>query len=148
MTMCDYFSARDDATALLVLDEPGGPDPSVLDVVPLKGVDPVVVLAQLEAVLTGCSYAEAATRPRSGELVSSPEDEGAFVIAVSDSLQRALAQADPAALRAAAAPWALTDELRAAGVTPETAAETVTLLSGLASRATGSGDRLYCWWAV
>ncbi|ELS57533.1 hypothetical protein [Streptomyces viridochromogenes] len=83
MVTCDYFSASDDDTALRVLDEPGGADPAGWDVVPLKGIDPVVATARLEAVLTGCTYEEAAERPRSGQPLSSPEAESAFVVSVS-----------------------------------------------------------------
>lgn len=72
MVMCDYFSASDDDVAVRVLDQPGGPDPSVFDVVPLKGIDPVVVTAQLEAILTGCTYDQASERPRAGRVLESP----------------------------------------------------------------------------
>ncbi|MFI6542761.1 hypothetical protein ACIBO9_05895 [Streptomyces prunicolor] len=46
MVMCEYFSAASDEAAVGVLDGPGGPDVSVFDVLSLKGVDPVVVLAR------------------------------------------------------------------------------------------------------
>ncbi|MEU9331498.1 hypothetical protein AB0D91_48865 [Streptomyces canus] len=93
MVMCDYSSASDDDVAVRVLDQPGGPSPSVFDVVPLRGIDPVVVMAQLEAILTGCTYDEASERPRAGQVLSSPEAESAFIVSVSDSLQDALASA-------------------------------------------------------
>ena len=73
MVMCDYFSAASDEAAVGVLDGPGGPDPSVFDVLSLKGVDPVVVMARLEGILTDCTYDEARARPRSGQLLSDPE---------------------------------------------------------------------------
>lgn len=148
MVMCDYFSARDDETALRVLDRPGGPDTGRFDVVSLKGIDPVVVMARLEAILTGCTYEEASGRPRAGELLSSPEAESAFVVGVSDTLQEALASATPASLAEAAEPWARTDELRQYGITADLAAEVLDLLSGLAGRARSAGCRMYCWWAL
>ncbi|MFB7913801.1 hypothetical protein [Streptomyces sp. NPDC056061] len=148
MVMCDYFSAAGDDVALGVIDEVGGPDPSAFDVVSLKGIDPVVVAAHLEAVLTGCTYDEASGRPRSGQLLSSPEAEGAFVVAVSDSLQEALASATPGRLAEAAGPWSGTEELQASGVDSEAAAEVLVLLSGLAGRARSAGHRMYCWWAL
>ncbi|MFF7550828.1 hypothetical protein ACFZCU_45560 [Streptomyces canus] len=49
MVMGDYFSPSDGDVAIRVLDRPGGPDPSVFDVVPLKGIDPVVAMAQFGA---------------------------------------------------------------------------------------------------
>ncbi|MDT3399629.1 hypothetical protein RKE29_23805 [Streptomyces sp. B1866] len=148
MPLCDYFSAPDDATATGVLDEPGGPDPSALDVLPLKGVDPVVVLPRLEAVLTGRTYDEVSGLPRSGQLLSSPEADGQFVVSVSDSLQEALAAAPPASLAEAAGPWSETEELRQSGVTAEAVLEALTQLAALAARAREAGRRLYCWWAL
>ncbi|MFF9346466.1 hypothetical protein [Streptomyces sp. NPDC014734] len=148
MVMCDYFSAAGDDVAVGVLDQFDGPDPSAFDVVPLKGIDPVVVAARLEAVLTGCTYDEASRRPRSGKLLSSPEAESAFVVSVSDSLQEALASATPERLAEAAVPWSATEELQASGIDSETAAEVLVLLSGLAGRARSAGHRVYCRWAL
>ncbi|MGW4233506.1 hypothetical protein ACWEF9_30320 [Streptomyces sp. NPDC004980] len=148
MVMSDYFSASDDDTAVRVLDRFGGPDPSVLDVVPLKGIDPVVAIARLEAVLTGCTYDEATGRPRSGQLLSSPEADSAFIMSVSDTLQEALASATHDSLVEAAGPWSETEELQASGIDSETAGEALVLLSGLAGRARSADLRLYCWWAL
>ncbi|WP_062992355.1 hypothetical protein [Nocardia anaemiae] len=148
MVMCDYFSAADDDTAVRVLDRPGGPDASMFDVVSLKGIDPVVTMAQLEAIMTGCTYEEASARPRSGQLLSSPEDESAFIVSVSDTLQEALASAGHSSLVEAAAEWADTEELQGYGITADTALEVLVLLSGLASRARSTGLRLFCWWAL
>ncbi|MEG3626877.1 hypothetical protein [Streptomyces poriticola] len=148
MVMCDYFSASDDDTAVGVLDQPGGPDTARFDVVSLKGIDPVVVMAQLESILTGCTYDEASERPRSGQLLSSPEAESAFIVSVSDTLQETLASATHASLARAAGPWSESDELRQYGITAEAAVGVLDLLSGLASRARAAGCRLYCWWAL
>ncbi|MER6241360.1 hypothetical protein [Streptomyces clavifer] len=148
MVMCDYFSAADDDTAVRVLEQPGGPDPSVYDVVALRGIDPVVVTAQLEAILTGCAYDEATRRPRSGQLLSSPEAESAFIVSVSDTLQEALASAAHASLVEAAGPWSETEELQASGIAADDAAEALVVLSGLAGRARADGRRMYCWWAL
>ena len=93
MPICDYFSAADDQAAVAVLDTLGGPSRASLDVVALKNIDPVVCMAQLEAIMAGCSYEEARQRPRSGQLLSSPEAEGAFVVSVSDTLCELLAVA-------------------------------------------------------
>ncbi|MEU5402248.1 hypothetical protein ABZ348_23465 [Streptomyces sp. NPDC005963] len=148
MVMCDYFSASSDDAAVGVLDQFGGPDTSVFDVVSLKGVDPVVVVAQLEAILTGCTYDEAARRPRAGKLLSSPDAESAFIVSVSDTVQEALATATPAALIEAAGPWSETDELQTSGMDAEAALEVLVLLSALAGRAGSTGHRMYCWWAL
>ncbi|MEU0970347.1 hypothetical protein ABZ357_34865 [Streptomyces sp. NPDC005917] len=148
MVMCDYFSASSDDVAVGVLDQPGGPDPSIFDVVPLKGIDPVVVMARLEAILTGCTHDEASERPRSGQLLSSPEAESAFIVSLSDTLQEALASATRASLTEAAGPWSETDELLQYGVTLETALDVLVQLAGLASRARSAGLHLFCWWAL
>jgi hypothetical protein len=148
MPICDYFSATDDQAAVAVLDTPGGPGQASLDVVYLKNIDPVVCMAQLEAIMAGCSYEEASRRPRSGQLLSSPEAESAFVVSVSDTLCELLAVAAEDDLVRAAEPWSLTEELRMIGVDAETAAGVLAALAGLARRARASDRRLYCWWAL
>ncbi|WP_033259139.1 MULTISPECIES: hypothetical protein [Kitasatospora] len=146
MPLCDYFSAADDSAALAVLDAPGGPAEGGLDTLPLKDVDPVVVLARLEAVLTGCRYEEARARPRAGLLLSEPEAEEAFVVAVSDTLAAALAALPAAELPGRAAAWSGSGDLQ--DVTPAEAAAALDALSGLARRARAAHHRLYCWWAL
>ncbi|MFI6577357.1 hypothetical protein ACIBFB_16275 [Nocardiopsis sp. NPDC050513] len=149
MVMCDYFSAPGDEAALRVLDRPGGPDPSVFDVLPLKGFDPVVVMARLEAIVTGCDDAQASARPRSGMLMSTPPDpERGLVMSVSDTLQRALASASEERLAEASGPLAEIEELRGDRFSAEDALGVLRLLSGLARRAESGGMRLYCWWAL
>ncbi|MET8897183.1 hypothetical protein [Streptomyces albogriseolus] len=49
MVMCAYFSTPDDAAALGVPDQPGGPHGSAFDTLPLKGFDPMAVVVTLEA---------------------------------------------------------------------------------------------------
>ncbi|WP_371647929.1 MULTISPECIES: hypothetical protein [unclassified Streptomyces] len=145
--MCDYFSAPDDEAAVGVLDQIGGPDASGFDVISLKGIDPSVTMASLEAILTRCSYDEASARPRAGQILSSPDHESALIISLSDTLQEALASASHERLAEAGGAWAVTDELQAYGITADTAYEVLVLLSGLANRAS-DGRRLYCWWAL
>jgi hypothetical protein len=148
MPLADYFSAADDQAALAVLDTPGGPSQTSLDVVDLGDIDPVVAIAQLEAIVAGCSYQEARQRPRSGQLLSSPEAEGSFVISVSDTLRELLASATEDDFVRAAGLWAATDELRLYQVDADGAAEALEALAGLARRARAAGMRLYCWWAL
>ncbi|MET9723712.1 hypothetical protein [Streptomyces zaomyceticus] len=148
MTLCDYFSAPDDQAAVAVLQTPGGPGQTELDVVFLKNIDPVVAIAQLEAVITGCSYEEASNRPRSGQVLSEPEDGPPFVVSLSSTLIDALAAATQGDLVRFAEPWSATDELRHMGISSKDAAIVLKNLAGLAERAQASGQRLYCWWAL
>jgi hypothetical protein len=148
MTLCDYFSAADDQAAVAVLQSPGGPGRAELDVFLLKNIDPVVAIAQLEAIMTGCSYEEASERPRSGQLLSSPEDGPPFVVSLSDSLFDALVTATQDDLVRFAEPWSRTDELRQMRIGAEIAVDVLKGLAGLAQRARASGQRLYCWWAL
>jgi hypothetical protein len=148
MPICDYFSAADDQAAVAVLDNPGGPGQASVDVVYLKNIDPVVCMAQLEAIMAGCSYEEASRRPRSGQLLSSSEGESAVVVSVSESLCELLAVAADDDLVRAAESWSLTEELRLDRVDAETAAGVLAELAGLARRARASDSHLYCWWAL
>jgi hypothetical protein len=145
MAICDYYSAASDEAAVGVLDAPGGPDPAVFDVLSLKGIDPVVVVARLEGLLTDCAYDEARARPRSGQLLSDPEAEAAFVISVSDTLRDALASATDGQLGLVAGPFGAVEEV---GLPSAEALEVLRLLSGLARRAVAENRRLYCWWAL
>jgi hypothetical protein len=148
MPICDYFSAADDQAAVAVLDTLGGPSQASLDVVELKNLDPVICMAQLEAIMAGCSYEEARQRPRSGKLLSSPEAESAFVVSVSDTLCELLAAATEDDLAQAAELWSQTEELRMMRADAETMAGVLADLAGLARRAQASSQRLYCWLAL
>ncbi|MFF9868114.1 hypothetical protein ACF1G0_22320 [Streptomyces sp. NPDC013953] len=148
MPLCDYFSAPDDQAAVAVLGTPGGPGQAELDVVFLKNIDPVAAMARLEAIMTGCSYRQAGERPRSGQLLSEPEDGPPFVVSLTDTLIDALATALADDLVRCAEAWSMTDELRQLGITGETTADVLKALAGLARRARVSGWRLYCWWAL
>ncbi len=148
MTLCDYFSATDDQAAVAVLQTPGRPDQAALDVIYLKNIDPVVCMAWLEAVMTGCSYEEAGQRPRAGQLLSSPEEDSPFVFSLSDTLVEALAAATRDDLVRAAGPWSMTDELRRWPVDAETAVGVLEALAGLARRARAESRGLYCWWSL
>ncbi|MGW7294517.1 hypothetical protein ACWGIB_19280 [Streptomyces xiamenensis] len=66
MPLRDYLSAPDDQAAVAVLPTGEGPAQAGLDTVGLRNIDPVLAMAQLEAVLTGCGDEEARARPRSG----------------------------------------------------------------------------------
>ncbi|MEW2317474.1 hypothetical protein [Streptomyces bauhiniae] len=145
MPDADYFSAADDASALAVI-EGGGPARVGLDVVFLKDVDPVVAIAGLEAVMTGCSDEEVGARARVGRLLSSAEVDSPFVLTVSDTLRDALVSASAEDAASAAEAWAASGS--AAGLDAATATGVVEALVGLARRARAAELRLYCWWAL
>ncbi|MFF8911207.1 hypothetical protein [Streptomyces olivaceoviridis] len=142
MTLCDCFSAADDEAAVAVLPTPGGPGQAELDVVFLKNIDPVVAIAQLEAIMTGCTREEAGERPRSGQPLSEPQDGPPFVVSLSDTLVDVLATATRDVLAAFAEPWSMTDELRQTGVGVEDTTAVLENLAGLAQRARASDQRL------
>ncbi|MFD4717423.1 hypothetical protein ACFWOY_00760 [Streptomyces sp. NPDC058423] len=148
LPLCDYFSAPDDQAAVAALQIPGGPAQAERDVVFLKNIDPVVAIARLEAVMTGCSYEEADARPRSGRLLSVPEDGPPFVVSLTDTLVDALARASRDDLVRCAEQWATTDELRQIGIRVEATTDVLAALAGLARCAQASDQRLYCWWAL
>jgi hypothetical protein len=114
MALCDYFSylsAMSDEIAVAVLDEPGGPDAAAFDVLSLKGIGPLVAMARLEGILTDRAHDEARARPRSGELLSGPEAEGALVIRVSGALRDAPASASDGQLGLAEGQFAAVEEV-------------------------------------
>ncbi|MGW3634728.1 hypothetical protein ACWD7F_32025 [Streptomyces sp. NPDC005122] len=148
MTLCDYFSATDDQAAVAVGGSPGGPGPAGFDACSLKGIDPVVAIARLEAIATDCSYEEAGRRPRAGQLLSEAHGQGPLVFSLSDTLVTALVTATRGDFRRFAESWSMTAELRQNQVDAETAGGALEALAGLARRAQPAGLRLYCWWSL
>ena len=146
MALCDYFSAADDHAAAAMARTPGGPGQVALEVVSLKGIDPVVSIAQLEAIATSCSYEEARPRPRSGQLLSEPDGDSPLVFGLTDTLVQALATATQDDLWRLAEPWSMTAEQ--GRVDCETAAGVLEALADLAQRARADGMRLYCRWSL
>ncbi|MFE0463001.1 hypothetical protein ACFW1A_27475 [Kitasatospora sp. NPDC058965] len=145
MPDADYFFAFDDLAALAVI-EAGGPSFVGLDVIFLKDIDPVDAIAQLEAVMTNCSYEEACQRPGVGQLLSSEDVDSPFVLTVSDTLFDVLASASRDSIVAAAEAW--TSGGGVVGLDTATATVIVEALVGLAKRARFADLRLYCWWTL
>ena len=156
--LCDYFSAPSDkvaAAAIGLLGGPGAPSagrpgapagPS-FDTVPAKGIDPVVQMGTLEGLLTGRDYQQIADGPRAGHIVAVKDGGQRMVVALTDELQAALAGAGDARLRSVAVPWSQTEEFFGHG-DPEILAGVLGELAGLARRARGKDERLYCWTCV
>lgn len=76
-----------------------------------KGIDPIVMMGTLEALLTGTSYEEVAAGDVSGRILTS-DNQGVMVVALTRELQRALSSATPDRLGAVAVSWLQTEEFR------------------------------------
>ena len=172
--MYEYFAASsDEAAAEVVHIGPGGPEPaspvlrealragdrdairlamrpkvrlSDADVLVLaaKGIEPVVQMGKLEALLTSCQYNVLAGRPRAGHLVAEGGQEGPWVVTLTDEIQAALGAASPERIAAVAHPWSEGEEFYGRG-DPESLAAFLLELAGLARQASQRGERLYCW---
>lgn len=165
--ICDYFAAPSDESAAEVVHRDGGPAgvaaPSGwTDGVPAPAaeatgsgfptvaggsIDPVVVLGTLTALLTGRTFDEVLAAAARRDPVAMQDDGAEVVLRVDDVVVDALTRADAAALAAVAVPWSRTDEL--AGISdPESLAEFLHDLAGLARGARERGGALYCWACV
>lgn len=109
-----------------------------------KGIDPLVQMGTLEALLTGEQYDVVVSRPRAGQQVAERSQEGPWVVTLTDELQAALAAAPRDQIVAVAVSWLQTEEFRGQG-DPETLAEFLLELADLARQANRRGERLYCW---
>jgi hypothetical protein len=109
-----------------------------------KGIDPVIQMRTLEALLTGDQYDVIAGRPRAGHLVAGDDQEGPWVVTLTDELQAALAAAPRDRIVAAATPWSEDEEFHGRG-DPEILADFLLELADLARQADQRGERMYCW---
>ncbi|WP_418277272.1 hypothetical protein ACNHYB_04905 [Isoptericola jiangsuensis] len=145
----DYFAAPTDALAATVLHSHLGPaapargsGEALFDTVRLPSIDPFVQLGSLAEVFCGRPYGEITAHPRHGTLIGG-QDDGPFVVTVSDDLTSDLAAGSPQQLTDAARRWS-----RARGLSPTMAAAlaaSLLALGDLAGRACDVRHRLYCW---
>lgn len=117
------------------------------DTISVKGIDPVVQLGTLEELLTGRSFDEVLTDPRTGHDVAIRGGGELLVVTLNDSLSSALALVDDATLDRVSVPWSRTEEFWNAA-DPSDLAAFLKELAGLARRAQAAGSRLYCWICV
>ncbi|MET9274214.1 hypothetical protein [Kribbella sp. NPDC003557] len=151
----DYFAADSDEQAASAIDRLGGPgaetapdaSAQAFDTVSVKGIDPVVQMGTLEALLTGRSYAEIAAEHRSGTPLAIHDGGERVVLALTDSLTNALAEASPERLAEVAVPWSRTDEFWGSA-DPDMLTGFLRDLAGVAGRAQAGSQRLYCWICV
>ncbi len=147
----DYFSAPSDKVAATAINRIGGPSVPSEDTPPLpafdtfqtKGVDPIVMLGRLEALLTGREYRDI----KHGKTVAVEDGGERLVIALTDSISAALADADDARLASVALPWSRIEEFWGQ-VNPEELASWLGELAALSRRARERSERLYCWVCV
>lgn len=145
----DYFRAADAAAVADLMEATDGhsplfPDgPPMADCVDAKGIEPVVTLGKLIAMILDVAW--------SSDLADGPlvwpageqdeDDDGPWVQAVDQRTRDALAGVDDARLPELAERWAgigSPDEV-------EDLRTVATDLVGLARRAQAAGDQLYCW---
>jgi hypothetical protein len=151
----DYFAAASDqaaASAISLLGGPGAPPASPaagppFDTVPAKGIDPLVQLGTLEALLTGRDYERIVTGPRAGHALATQDGGQRLVVTLTDELQAALAEASDARLASVAVPWSQTEEFFGQG-DPQILTSGLHELAELARRARTKDERLYCWICV
>lgn len=140
----DYFAAEDDQTAAAALDD--APDPERFEVVQVSGIEPVVQLGTLEALLRGVPYEQVREDPRQGKLLGSADTGSRWVVGLTDSLRDALAAATAAQLAEVAVPWSQTEEFQLfGGADADMLAGSLGELAGLAQRARDRSHHLYCW---
>ena len=141
----DYFVAPSDEVAAAVLAS-GPADVPGLPVLQMKGMEPIVIMGSLEAILTGRDFDEVCDNPRQGLMLVYEADGGTSVTALTDELRDALASSDENRLRAAGAELAATEEVAAAdGEDVEAVVDGVLELAALARTARERGEGMYCW---
>jgi hypothetical protein len=149
----DYFVAPSDEIAATVVDRIGGPGssahpaaPPAFSTVRAPGVDPVVLMGNLERLLTGRSLEEILDDPTSGPLVA--RDGGArSVIRLTSSLAAALADVEDQRIASVALLWSHTREFWGRG-DPVALATLLRALASLGREARTEGDSIYCWICV
>jgi len=169
--ICEYFAAPSDEEAAAVIRRVGGPgdasgevrdekrrsvfhrrsrqdEPAVPAVayptVDGGGVEPVVQMGELEAVLTGRPADDAV---QGGDVIAAVGGGECLVVRLSPTLTAALAAADTADLMDVATRWSATEEFWGEG-DPLVLADLLARLVALAHGARAEGAALYCWVCV
>lgn len=159
-TLFTYFSAGADDLAAATLDWPSGPQggppkrafrkqESGFDSVDGRGVEPVVQLGMLEALLTGKTFEQQLADPLSRPIVAERAAGASvlLVIRINDEFVSALASSEPKRLSDLASPWAQIEEFSGLA-SVDGLTELLLLLRDLANRSRDRGEHLYCWVAV
>lgn len=121
----------------------------VLDTLELRGIDPVVQLATLEALMTGRAYEDVIQDERSGHTVAEDDEGVSAVVTLTDSVRDALAAADAGELARVAPMWLRTEEFAVRDDEDrDNFTELLADLAALARRAHADELHLYCWMSV
>ena len=112
-----------------------------------NGIEPVVQMGTLEALLIGRSYDEVMESHPGGQMVAMRDGGERLVVRLSDTLANALAGATDQELAQVAVPWSQTDEFWGQG-SPDVLAGFLGELAELARHARGNSEHLYCWLCV
>jgi len=127
-----------------------------------KGIDPIVMLGQLGAQLTGGDFLDIGDSEKSwfrspgGPVPEDPAERNAFfaenpveasVEELKDRMRDAIADVADADIPAVAAKWATIEEW-GGGVTGPDVEWFVEAMVALAGRARDEGKHLYCWWSL
>jgi hypothetical protein len=134
--LIEYFAATNDRAAAAFVDKGPGDDG-----VSAPDLDPAVILASLESILTEVDEDVVLDNPRVADLVADDGDLGVYT--VTDELRDALATSDSDQLGGAAEQLVELEELE--GADPELILGVLEELSELARRAVDANQRLYCW---
>ncbi|PKQ25269.1 MAG: hypothetical protein CVT64_10605 [Actinobacteria bacterium HGW-Actinobacteria-4] len=168
-----YFIAPSDADAAATIDRPGGPGsdapappaprrglfrrstppaevanaPAVYPTVNGGGIEPVVQLAQLEAILTGRDFDQVIAELPEDVVVADRAGGQRLVVKVSAALTAALAAASDADLATVAVPWSETEEFWGMG-DPEVLTGWLRVIADHSREAAEKQQAVYCWVAV
>ncbi|MBT2441761.1 hypothetical protein J7E93_16895 [Streptomyces sp. ISL-36] len=140
-----YYAAADDGDAArAVVREDGRPAGTGYDALVVKGVDPVVDLLPVEALVTGRTAGDVEADPRHGHMVGMAGDGEVVSVSLTDSLRDSLARFDRNQLADVAREWATSGVF---GPEADTSGLTGFLmdLAALAEKASVRRQRLYCW---
>lgn len=149
--LCDYFVAPSDDDAAATIDWAGGPsrpegDNAAYEVVSLNGIEPVVVLGQLEAVLTGRPVMDILRDPGHKQVAIRDGGER-LVIPVGARLEQALATLEQPAILGVAEAWSQAEELYGRAQADDLA-DVIRQLAALAHTAQATRRHVYCWMCV
>lgn len=153
--LCEYFAASSDQDAALTIGWDGGPSrPSDGDqdgnqgyeVLALGGIEPVVLMGQLEARLTNRSLMEILRDPGRGPVANL--DGGArLIIPIRERLFEALMSLEESRIPDVAAAWAQAEEFRGQ-VGPGDLVDALSHLVALTQQAHARSQHVYCWMSV